>query len=66
MSRNNHVRPDRVQERRQGAAERQEAYDKLSTPEKLSRALTRGHAGTPEARRLTKLLKQGETLKAAA
>ena len=37
MSRTNNVRPDRLHERRQEAAERQEAYDKLSHPEKLAR-----------------------------
>jgi hypothetical protein len=50
----NHTRPDRLAQRQEDADTRQAAYDRLSTQEKLQRALTRGHAGTREALRLAK------------
>lgn len=55
MSRNNHVRPDRREDRQIEAAERQTAYDALTRPEKLVRALSRGHSGTAEFQRLKAL-----------
>ena len=42
----------RHEQRQQEAAERQEAYDALSRPEKLARALTRGHEATREVLKL--------------
>lgn len=42
----------RVRNRRVEAVERQEAYDKLTTKQKYSRAVKRGHKDSREALRL--------------
>lgn len=46
----------RRDQRRVEAAERQQAYDKLTTKQKYARAVKRGHRNTREALRLKRAL----------
>lgn len=48
----NETRKVRQSRKRAEAEARQAAYDALTTTEKLSRAIRRGHRDTPEAKRL--------------
>lgn len=46
------TREARKAKKRAEAIERQEAHDRLTLPQKLKKALERGHSGTREVKRL--------------